>query len=588
MFLPVQDLYSSTLVCRKMNEIITSPYYMGLRLGLEFNMTSAYVKSMFGELIRKILISTIPKLYNDVAEINDDFYKRMLELDLESSLPSERTLAESLMAPSLLHNKIWPEQTKVINIFENLTPHQALSHAASYFLLKKSKNSNIHSFYPVIDNVNDDRINSEKMVSDFSHFPQVIKEQHDNNAYKCLTINIRHTSFLNKEAFFAVRNNNVEKIENIIRLLLFTLNLCKDEGAAIDFLLNKKHIESGRLSVTHRFEALMSMFNNIFLSAAKYGCHETVEWMLKGNKIDVDVIDKDGNTALMLASMFGRPNAERCISILREHGADFSAINKVGSNARALAYLNKNVCLLNSVLAVQEDEASKQTELIDDSEEFEENSITALSLLDLPNELLAKIACMLSISTINMLSLTSKRLHDVISNAYFKTVKLALELNFTSIQINSFFANVKQPILFSNMVGLQRMLLEKEPEAEYSRIRFSNVFIGVASEHPFYCALIYLLLDGNIAALEQLVENNKNANLDCPIYSATLYGRPKITLTPLLLAVIAEEKESVEFLLRHDVPTESMFRRPNAYDLAVDYDRDDIQEVLEDYGADPS
>jgi ankyrin repeat protein len=80
--------------------------------------------------------------------------------------------------------------------------------------------------------------------------------------------------------------------------------------------------------------ALDAKGSNAFMGVAFKGYDETARWLLEHTQCDVDHQNKAGQTALMMASLFGR---EAIIKLLLEHGAKPDLADYQGNTAEKLA-----------------------------------------------------------------------------------------------------------------------------------------------------------------------------------------------------------------------------------------------------------
>jgi ankyrin repeat protein len=74
--------------------------------------------------------------------------------------------------------------------------------------------------------------------------------------------------------------------------------------------------------------------NNAYMGVAFRGHTETTQWLLQHTKCDVNHQNHAGQTALMMASLFGR---EAIIELLLAAGAKPDIVDQQGNSARALA-----------------------------------------------------------------------------------------------------------------------------------------------------------------------------------------------------------------------------------------------------------
>ncbi|WP_432742469.1 ankyrin repeat domain-containing protein [Methylobacter sp. G7] len=80
--------------------------------------------------------------------------------------------------------------------------------------------------------------------------------------------------------------------------------------------------------------ALDAKGSNAFMGVAFKGYDETVRWLLEHTQCDVNHQNQAGQTALMMASLFGR---EAIIKLLLEHGAKPDLADYQGNTAEKLA-----------------------------------------------------------------------------------------------------------------------------------------------------------------------------------------------------------------------------------------------------------
>lgn len=74
--------------------------------------------------------------------------------------------------------------------------------------------------------------------------------------------------------------------------------------------------------------------SNAFMGVAFRGHQRMAEWLLREAPCDVNHRNHAGQTALMMASLFGR---EAMVELLLEHGADASIVDAQGNTAQSLA-----------------------------------------------------------------------------------------------------------------------------------------------------------------------------------------------------------------------------------------------------------
>ncbi|MDO9048712.1 MAG: ankyrin repeat domain-containing protein [Methylobacter sp.] len=80
--------------------------------------------------------------------------------------------------------------------------------------------------------------------------------------------------------------------------------------------------------------ALDAKGSNAFMGVAFKGYEETAKWLLEHTQCDVNHQNRAGQTALMMASLFGR---EAIIKLLLEHGAKPDLADHQGNTAEKLA-----------------------------------------------------------------------------------------------------------------------------------------------------------------------------------------------------------------------------------------------------------
>lgn len=74
--------------------------------------------------------------------------------------------------------------------------------------------------------------------------------------------------------------------------------------------------------------------NNAYMGVAFKGYAQTAQWLLENTTCDVNHINGAGQTALMMASLFGR---EEIVKLLIQHGADPEIVDYQGNTAESLA-----------------------------------------------------------------------------------------------------------------------------------------------------------------------------------------------------------------------------------------------------------
>ena len=87
--------------------------------------------------------------------------------------------------------------------------------------------------------------------------------------------------------------------------------------------------EKGNFDVNHVFDTLLYEKWTLLIIAAKNGYKKTVGFLI-GAKADVNVIDKNGPTALHFAAIYG---CKEIVEVLLKEGAKVNAVNKDGKTA---------------------------------------------------------------------------------------------------------------------------------------------------------------------------------------------------------------------------------------------------------------
>ena len=74
--------------------------------------------------------------------------------------------------------------------------------------------------------------------------------------------------------------------------------------------------------------------SNAYMGVAFKGHAETAEWLLTHTKCDINHQNYAGQTALMMASLFGQ---EKVVTLYMKHGADPAIVDAQGNTAESLA-----------------------------------------------------------------------------------------------------------------------------------------------------------------------------------------------------------------------------------------------------------
>ena len=74
--------------------------------------------------------------------------------------------------------------------------------------------------------------------------------------------------------------------------------------------------------------------SNAFMGVAFKGYQNTAQWLLDNTSCDVNHRNYAGQTALMMASLFGR---EEIVKLLLQHGADATIVDYQGNSPQSLA-----------------------------------------------------------------------------------------------------------------------------------------------------------------------------------------------------------------------------------------------------------
>ena len=80
--------------------------------------------------------------------------------------------------------------------------------------------------------------------------------------------------------------------------------------------------------------ALDKKGSNAYMGVAFKGYIHTAEWLLDHTSCDINHVNNAGQTALMMASLFGR---EEIVKLLIQHGADPKIVDYQGNTAESLA-----------------------------------------------------------------------------------------------------------------------------------------------------------------------------------------------------------------------------------------------------------
>ncbi len=138
------------------------------------------------------------------------------------------------------------------------------------------------------------------------------------------------------DIFEAARENNISEIKTYTQ-----------RGKDINKVNSKKHtafILAAYYGHTQALDALLQAGadtcavdykgNNAFMGVAFKGHEQVAKWLLENTDCNVNHQNYAGQTAIMMASLFGRDNI---IEILLEHGANPKIIDKQGNTASKLA-----------------------------------------------------------------------------------------------------------------------------------------------------------------------------------------------------------------------------------------------------------
>ncbi|PMR73335.1 ankyrin repeat domain-containing protein [Billgrantia endophytica] len=74
--------------------------------------------------------------------------------------------------------------------------------------------------------------------------------------------------------------------------------------------------------------------NNVYMGVAFRGHERTARWLLDNTRCDIDHRNHVGQTALMMAALFGR---EAIVELYLEHGAEAGVVDLQGNTAATLA-----------------------------------------------------------------------------------------------------------------------------------------------------------------------------------------------------------------------------------------------------------